>query len=55
MSLRGEAQPLQIRTLLNDCLTDEEQGPVSGRNPLASINETLRDGKFGRDRSKVAI
>jgi len=45
--------PLQIRTLLSDCLTDEEQGSMSGRNPLASINEVLREGKFGRDRSKV--
>ena len=46
---------LQIRTLLSDHLTDEEQGSVSGRNPLASINEVLREGKFGRDRSKVAL
>ncbi|KAF9650351.1 hypothetical protein BDM02DRAFT_3223223 [Thelephora ganbajun] len=42
----------EIRTLLFDYLTDEEQGSVSGRNPLASINEVLREGKFGRDRSK---
>lgn len=34
-------------------MTDEEQGSVSGRNPIAAINETLRDGKFTRDRSKV--
>jgi len=40
---------------LSDYLTDEEQGSVSGRNPLASINEVLREGKFGRDRSKVAL
>lgn len=46
---------LQIRTLLSDHLTDEEQGSVSGRNPLASINEVLREGKFGRDRSKVVL
>lgn len=45
----------QIRTLLSDHLTDEEQGSVSGRNPLASINEILREGKFGRDRSKVPV
>lgn len=43
----------QVRTLLSDYLTDEEQGSVAGRNPIASINETLRDGKFTRDRSKV--
>lgn len=42
----------EIRTLLSDYLTDEERGSVSGRNPLASINEILREGKFGRDRSK---
>ena len=40
---------------MSDYLTDEEQGSVSGRNPLASINEVLREGKFGRDRSKVAL
>jgi len=28
---------------------------MSGRNPLASINEVLREGKFGRDRSKVPL
>ena len=39
--------------MLSDYLADEEQGSVSGRNPLASINEVLREGKFGRDRSKV--
>ena len=44
----------QVRTLLSDYLADEEQGSVSGRNPLASINEVLREGKFGRDRSKVS-
>jgi len=46
---------LQIRTLLSDYLTGEEQGSMSGRNPLASINEVLREGKFGRDRSKVPL
>jgi exocyst complex component 4 len=39
--------------LLYDYLTDEEQGSVSGRNPISSINEILRDGKFARDRTKV--
>jgi hypothetical protein len=44
---------LQVRTLLYDYLTDEEQGSVSGRNPISSINEILRDGRFSRDRTKV--
>jgi hypothetical protein len=43
----------QVRTLLYDYLTDEEQGAVSGRNPISSINEILREGKFSRDRAKV--
>lgn len=43
----------QIRTLLNDYITDEEQGVVSGRNPISSINEVLREGRYVRDRSKV--
>lgn len=46
---------LQVRTLLYDYLTNEEQGSVSGRNPISSINEILRDGKFARDRTKVRI
>lgn len=36
-----------------DYLTDEGKGSVSGRNPISSINEILRDGKFARDRTKV--
>jgi hypothetical protein len=44
---------LQVRTLLNDYITDEEQGVVSGRNPISSINEVLREGKYNRDKSKV--
>ena len=43
----------QVRTLLNDYITDEEQGVVSGRNPISSINEVLREGKYNRDRAKV--
>ncbi|KAL1737539.1 Sec8 exocyst complex component-specific domain-containing protein [Schizophyllum commune] len=43
----------EIRTLLHDYLTDEEQGAASGRNPISSINEMLRDSKFNtRDKSK---
>ncbi|GLB35982.1 putative vacuolar-sorting protein 54, of GARP complex [Lyophyllum shimeji] len=42
----------EVRTLIHDYLTDEDQGSVSGRNPISSINEILREGKFTRDRSK---
>lgn len=43
----------EIRTLLHEYLTDEEQGAASGRNPISSINEMLRDSKFNtRDKSK---
>ena len=44
----------QVRTLLNDYITDEEQGVVSGRNPISSINEVLREGRYTRDKSKVS-
>ncbi|TCD59885.1 hypothetical protein EIP91_011260 [Steccherinum ochraceum] len=44
----------EIRTLLNDYITDEEQGAVSGRNPISSINEVLREGKYNRDRLKAS-
>ena len=49
---------VQVRTLLNDYITDEEQGVVSGRNPISSINEVLRDvqeGKYNRDKLKVGL
>ncbi|KAG0704359.1 Sec8 exocyst complex component-specific domain-containing protein [Suillus ampliporus] len=42
----------EVRTLLNDYLTDEEQGSVAGRNPISSINEVLREGRFMRDKQK---
>ncbi|KAI0347837.1 Sec8 exocyst complex component-specific domain-containing protein [Trametopsis cervina] len=42
----------EIRTLLNDYITDGEQGVVSGRNPISSINEVLRSGRYFRDKSK---
>ncbi|KAF4623818.1 hypothetical protein D9613_002144 [Agrocybe pediades] len=42
----------EVQTLISDYLTDEQQGSVSGRNPISSINEILRDGKFNRDRIK---
>lgn len=44
-----------MRTLIRDYLIDEDQGAGAGRNPISSINEILREGKFTRDRSKVWI
>ncbi|KAL5535762.1 SEC8 [Sanghuangporus sanghuang] len=42
----------EVRTLLNDYLSDEEKGRTAGRNPISSINEILREAKFNRDRGK---
>ncbi|KAI0936742.1 hypothetical protein AcV5_004806 [Taiwanofungus camphoratus] len=42
----------EVRTLIGDYVMDEEQGAVSGRNPISSINEVLREGKFTRDKTK---
>ncbi|KAF9527778.1 exocyst complex component sec8 [Crepidotus variabilis] len=42
----------EVRTLIQDYLTDEQQGTAGSRNPISSINEVLRDGKFNRDRIK---
>lgn len=42
----------EVRALLHDYLTDEEQGSVAGRNPISSINEVLREGRFTRDKQK---
>lgn len=42
----------EVRALVHDYLTDEEQGVMSGRNPISSINDVLREGKFSRDKSK---
>ncbi|KAI9513074.1 Sec8 exocyst complex component-specific domain-containing protein [Russula earlei] len=42
----------EVRRLVHDYLTDEEQGVMSGRNPVSSINDVLREGRFSRDRSK---
>ncbi|TDL28204.1 hypothetical protein BD410DRAFT_818641 [Rickenella mellea] len=42
----------EVRTLLNDYLSDEEKGAAPGRNPISSINEVLREGKFTRDKNK---
>lgn len=43
----------EVRTLLYDYLTDEERSSVAGRNPVTSINEALREGRFTRDKLKV--
>lgn len=45
----------KVRTLIQDYLTDEQQGSAASRNPINSINEILRDGKFNRDRFKVNL
>ncbi|KAI0322694.1 Sec8 exocyst complex component-specific domain-containing protein [Amylostereum chailletii] len=42
----------EVRTLLYDYVTDEEQSAISSRNPISSINDILREGKFNRDKSK---
>lgn len=34
---------------------DEERGVASGRNPINSINEVLREGRIGRDKAKVNL
>lgn len=34
---------------------DEERGVTAGRNSLKSINEVLREGRLGRDKSKVRV
>ncbi|KAJ7071200.1 exocyst complex component sec8 [Mycena amicta] len=45
----------EVRTLIYDYLVDENQGSVSGRNPISSINEILREGRFSRDKSKAVF
>ncbi|KAJ7487411.1 exocyst complex component sec8 [Mycena galericulata] len=45
----------EVRTLIYDYLVDENQGAVSGRNPISSINEILRDNKFSRDKTKAVF
>ncbi|EEB91488.1 hypothetical protein MPER_10142 [Moniliophthora perniciosa FA553] len=41
-----------VRTLIYDYLTSEEEGNIASRNPVTSINEILRDGRFSRDKTK---
>ncbi|KAF7320273.1 Sec8 exocyst complex component specific domain-containing protein [Mycena kentingensis (nom. inval.)] len=45
----------EVRTLIYDYLVDENQGTVSGRNPMSSINEILREGRFTRDKTKAVF
>jgi exocyst complex component 4 len=47
-------KPIQaeVRTLLRDYLTSEDSSLASTRNPIASVNDVLRDGKTQRDRTK---
>ncbi|KAJ7630763.1 exocyst complex component sec8 [Roridomyces roridus] len=45
----------EVRTLIYDYLVDENQGSVSGRNPMSSINEILRENKFTRDKTKAVF
>lgn len=46
-------KPIQheVRTLLHDYLMDDE-GASSARNAVISVNDVLRDHRFGRDRAK---
>uniref|UniRef100_V5E5Z1 Exocyst complex component Sec8 n=1 Tax=Kalmanozyma brasiliensis (strain GHG001) TaxID=1365824 RepID=V5E5Z1_KALBG len=46
-------KPIQqeVRTLLHDYLMDDEGGN-SARHAVVSVNDVLRDHRFGRDRSK---
>ena len=43
----------QVRTLLHEYLTEDEDGSIASRNPITSVNEILRNGKTGRDNLKV--
>ncbi|CAE6446216.1 unnamed protein product [Rhizoctonia solani] len=45
----------EVRNLLHDQISDEGSGATAGRNPISSINEILRTGKFGRDKTKGAF
>ena len=46
-------KPIQteVRTLLHDYLMDDEQS-TNSRTAIISVNDVLRDARFGRDRSK---
>ncbi|KAJ2919296.1 hypothetical protein MD484_g1171, partial [Candolleomyces efflorescens] len=42
----------EVKRLISDYLEDEQQGSAASRNPITSINEILREGKFSRDKIK---
>ncbi|GAA97566.1 uncharacterized protein L969DRAFT_42229 [Mixia osmundae IAM 14324] len=42
----------EVRALLNDYLTGDEQATVSSRFPMQTINEILRAGRYARNASK---
>lgn len=42
----------ELHSLIRDYLVDEEQSSSSGRHPILSINEVLREGKLTRDKNK---
>ncbi|KAF5352783.1 hypothetical protein D9756_006065 [Leucocoprinus leucothites] len=46
---------VEVRTLIHDYVTDEQRGLISGRNPISSINEILREGRFSRDKGKAVF
>ena len=48
-------KPIQseVRALLHDYLSEDDDAVVSQRNPIASVSDILRSGRFVRDGSKV--
>jgi len=46
---------VEIRTLLYDYVTGSGQGMTSGRNPISSISDVLREGRNNRDKSKYVF
>ena len=48
-------KPIQseVRALLHDYLSEDDDAVVSQRNPVASVSDILRSGRFVRDGSKV--
>ncbi|KAK2461622.1 hypothetical protein APHAL10511_006085 [Amanita phalloides] len=45
----------EVHNLIRDYLVDEEQGSSSGRHPILSINEVLREGRLIRDKNKTVF
>lgn len=48
-------KPIQaeVRLMLHEYLTEDEEGTTSSRHPVASVNDVLRGNKSARDPSKV--